>query len=82
MSDVCYLCSGSGGKGREELRPYGEYGQPICFTCANTGSDEHKQMVQDQFYTQLRAASQQLKRSTCIIGSTDGPIPLADRDNN
>lgn len=50
----CYICGCLNGKGKNELRPYGEGGKPICAGCGL--NPEHERQSFEQFAMQLEFA--------------------------
>lgn len=65
----CYKC----GATDKDLRPYGENGQDVCFSCA-MGTPEDQRIAEQQFGVQFRAAGPQ-----ALVGLNIGPVPASEK---
>jgi hypothetical protein len=63
---ICYLC-----RFDKETRPYGPWGEDVCFSCAMLPAN--KATTERMFSAQLEAAG-----PIAVIGEEVGPYPLSN----
>ena len=71
MEGKCMYC----GDGSKELRPYGEGGGLVCFSCA-MGDDKRREMAEDQFAGRLALAATQSPYGMAMISDGMPPVPI------
>jgi len=70
----CYICKKD--KERHDIRPYGENGQYLCFTCMKSSAELEAMAFNN--YKNLLANARKQTDCNAVVLTNDGPTPVMD----